>query len=477
VADLADNSVVSSSFNTSRPAKAKKAPEGGFFSSFRLRASIVVALICGLSVFGSANWMARQELQRTGLEIASRLELHAGDLQNRIEADLQNGNDPQASLNMALRNLPKLGVQVFDIKGEQIASSGDVSLQTLEKIKFPRSLSDGKVAALSGALVNQQIIELSRSLEGQLGTLGTVRLRQSQQELTWLIGIEKIAMAFGGLSFLLGLMIFSRSFSPMKALNHSLERVSKSDFSHRVPVSGCAELKSYARKFNDTLSQLEQANLQVQKVYVESALAMSRTVEAKDKYTSGHSQRVSNYCVEMGQWLGFDHDRLETIRLGALLHDIGKVAVADAVLCKQGPLDDDEFAQMRSHPMAGDRILGTLPGLRDIADIARSHHERWDGRGYPLGAKGESIPLEGRICAIADAYDALITKRSYKQAMPLEKALQIIEKDAGTHFDPELAKLFVAMKRNGKGYKSLTKDSRNGDNQRPNVPHPPTRIS
>lgn len=276
-------------------------------------------------------------------------------------------------------------------------------------------------------------------------------------EPIWMSQVPSIAGLLALVVFFAARIFLGLSFRHHSTLLKALGRASREDFSARVPVSGCREMRENAEACNHALTSLAEAQVRVSKVYLETSLALARTVEAKDRYTSGHSRRVARYCVEMGEWIGFDPERLHVLEIGALLHDIGKVAVPDSVLLKPGKLDDDEFEQMRRHPIAGDRILSALPGLRDAADVARSHHERWDGKGFPYGASGDSIPLEGRICAIADAFDAMTTKRSYKSAMPVEKALEILLHDAGAHFDPEMAQLFVAMKRNGIGYKALTK--------------------
>ena len=470
----ADNSVVSSSFNHPRQAQTKNRHQVGFLGSFRLRGALAVGMMAAVAVLGTTKWLEHRENSAASIELAKQLVQHADVLQAQLDTNRQSSVELQSAIEYALANLPQLGAQVFDLSGEVVASNGVSNLLSELSLKYPHPLPAGGVVGEIGGL---SVVEVNRQLLGELGQSGTLRLRIAIPTITWSAGVNKLAMIAAAISFLLAWLVLGRAFRALGDIHFSLARAAKSDLCHRVPIGGCGEIRGIANELNDTLDGLDDGTVKIQKVYVDTVLALSRTVEAKDRYTSGHSQRVAKYCVEMGEWLGFDYERLEILRLGALLHDIGKVAVPDSVLCKPGPLDDDEFEEMRRHPMAGDRILGAIPGLRDIADIARSHHERWDGKGYPLGVAGESIPLEGRICAIADAYDAMVTKRSYKPAMPLEKALGIIQKDAGSHFDPELAKLFVSMKRNGKGYKSLTAATEMGDNRCPDVHHPPPQVS
>jgi putative nucleotidyltransferase with HDIG domain len=340
---------------------------------------------------------------------------------------------------------------VTDLQGQVIARYGvDAESARLHKVT---ATSDGQIL---GSQKGRRFLEARYRMEGRLAPMGTLHVRRPLAKPLWAGSVPTVAMGGGAFLALFTFLWLSFAFRGVSQFRRVLSRASKEEFFHRAPLVGCGEMKSMAWDLNRTLDSLTEASVRVRNVYVETALALSRTVEAKDKYTSGHSQRVARHAVELGEAVGLDGERLEMLRIGALLHDIGKVAVPDAVLLKPGALDDAEYEEMKRHPMAGDRILAAIPGLRDIADIARSHHERWDGAGYPMGAVGDAIPLEARIVGIADAYDALTTKRSYKEAMPVERALKILEKDAGSHFDPELVRLFVAKKRSGDSYKGVS---------------------
>lgn len=174
-------------------------------------------------------------------------------------------------------------------------------------------------------------------------------------------------------------------------------------------------------------------------------VALSNAIEAKDAYTEGHAERVAHYAVEIGRQLGLPKDRLRTLRLGGLLHDIGKIGIAEEILNKPGPLDDAEWVVMKRHPEIGDRICRPLQSLRDVLPIIRSHHERPDGSGYPDGLRGEAIPLEARIVCLADIYDALATSRSYKRAFSRERCVEIIREEAERgRLDPVVVEAFVA---------------------------------
>lgn len=167
-------------------------------------------------------------------------------------------------------------------------------------------------------------------------------------------------------------------------------------------------------------------------------------LEAKDAYTSGHSSRVSRYATRSAVLLGFTDDSLEHIRLGGELHDIGKIGTREDVLNKPGPLTEPEFEHVKMHTTLGEKILAPfLTGSPIVLRIARSHHERLDGSGFPDSLRGEEIPLEARIVAVVDAFDAMTTNRAYRPSRPAPEALQELRRCAGVHFDPEVVEAFI----------------------------------
>ncbi len=168
-------------------------------------------------------------------------------------------------------------------------------------------------------------------------------------------------------------------------------------------------------------------------------LTLARTVEAKDEETEGHCERLSLLSVELGRHLGLSHRDLRALDPGGVLHDLGKAGIPDSILFKPGPLDDREWAVMRTHPVIGDQMVAPLRSLRDVRTIIRHHHERWNGSGYPDGLTGEGIPLTARVLQVVDAYDALRSERPYKDAFSHDKTVEILrgEKERGL-WDPDL---------------------------------------
>ncbi|MDD1000044.1 HD-GYP domain-containing protein [Pseudomonas sp. TNT2022 ID1044] len=190
-------------------------------------------------------------------------------------------------------------------------------------------------------------------------------------------------------------------------------------------------------------------DLSVQTPLLASLLTMSWLVEARDPYTGGHLWRVSQYCALLAKEMGFAPNEVVRIALGGFVHDLGKVGIPDAVLRKAGPLSDDEYSVIKTHPEIGKRMLEGHPFAALVMDAVWSHHEMPNGRGYPRGLTSEQIPTIAAITGICDAFDAMTSNRPYREGMPLAKALGIIESGAGSQFDSHLASSFVKLGRQG----------------------------
>jgi hypothetical protein len=192
--------------------------------------------------------------------------------------------------------------------------------------------------------------------------------------------------------------------------------------------------RRYLERTAAAVDEVREANVRLRRAHRDTIAALSRSMEAKDLYTGGHTGRVAAVSVALARGLGYDGDELEAIEIGALLHDIGKIGIPEQILRKRGPLDDEEWAIMRTHPIVSDFILAELDLDRIIRECARSSHERIDGQGYPDGLSGEEIPLPARIVFVADAFDAITTDRPYRRRRSTVAALAEIEAGAGTQF-------------------------------------------
>lgn len=188
----------------------------------------------------------------------------------------------------------------------------------------------------------------------------------------------------------------------------------------------------------------------LERSYQETLIVMANAVEMRDHYTVGHTWRVTNFALQMAVKMGWDEERLRQVQTGGVLHDVGKIAVDNAILSKPSRLTDEEYEKMKVHPERGARMMMDVVRLKPIIPYCLYHHERYDGRGYPYGLKGEDIPIEGRLIAVADTFDAMTSHRPYRRGLNPEIAIEEIEKGKGTQFDPVCADALIFCYREGK---------------------------
>jgi putative nucleotidyltransferase with HDIG domain len=204
-----------------------------------------------------------------------------------------------------------------------------------------------------------------------------------------------------------------------------------------------AKVDQRTQELRQRTEQLSQKNLELEQAYDSILEALGDALDLKDAETVGHSKRVTAFTVEIARSMGLAPEVVHTLARGAFLHDIGKMAIPDAILRKPSRLSEDEVARMREHSYLGYRMLRKIPFLADVADIVYAHQEHWDGSGYPRGLKGEEIPLGARIFAIADTLDAITSDRPYRPARGVEAAREEIGKWSGRQFDPEVVRVFL----------------------------------
>jgi putative two-component system response regulator len=296
------------------------------------------------------------------------------------------------------------------------AGTGREALSVLERIgEAPLVISDMKMPELDG-----------------IGLLGALRERYPDTSVIMLTGMSETTTAVDCLH--------------MGAADFLLKPISVGELQARV--ARALEKRALVlqnRFYQQHLErQVHEQAVRIQELFLQGVQMLARALEAKDAYTRGHSIRVSQYAVGTAQRLGFDGPSLDGIRLGGELHDIGKIGTREAVLHKPGTLTAEEFRQITEHPVLGERML--LPLARespDVLRIVRSHHERLDGRGFPDGLRGEMIPIEARIVAVADSFDAMTTERPYRDARQPDAAVAELRRVAGTQLDPAAVEAFV----------------------------------
>ncbi len=261
-----------------------------------------------------------------------------------------------------------------------------------------------------------------------------VAMRRANQSLV-AIGIGAIALALLGSSWLAKVLT-----DPIERLSTSLARLSAShDVDAKLPLAGSSrELDALTETFNALMASRAEAEAQTEAAYAGAIRALAAALDARDPYTAGHSDRVSVLSVAIGRALELSDEDLDVLRLGALLHDIGKIGIADDILRSPSPLTPAEYDVIKQHPVFGARILRTIPFLARHIVIVELHHERPDGGGYPQGLRGNDIPLLARVVHVADAYDAMTSARAYRPAMSPQAAMRELWRCSGTEYDAEI---------------------------------------
>ncbi len=271
--------------------------------------------------------------------------------------------------------------------------------------------------------------------------------------ITWIVIKKKILYVIYVLSliFQCGCILYSEA-HPETVVQFDSERTIAFDVVQSlilVSLILALIIKYMGYAYEKKKKELDEANALLAKmnerITLQAMYTLAKTIDAKDKYTNGHSMRVAKYSSMLARKMGFDEVKVEEIYNMALLHDIGKIGVPDEIINKTSSLTDEEFYVMKKHPKTGYDILSEMSEIKDLGIGARWHHERYDGKGYPDGLKGEEIPLQARIICVADAYDAMTSNRSYRSSMSQDKVKTEIIEGRGTQFDPGIADVMLEI--------------------------------
>src|SRR5438477_2751767 len=271
------------------------------------------------------------------------------------------------------------------------------------------------------------------------------------QRNAWILALVTIVVSIG-----IGIIAARRITNPLEILTESSHAIARGDFSQRVQLKSRTEIGELAQTFNFMSEELEhfvedlkRAAAENRDLFMNSIQMLAGAVDEKDPYTRGHSDRVTKYSVLIAKEMNMPEDFLETIRVSAQLHDVGKIGIEDRILKKPGALTAEEFEIMKTHTTKGANILRPVPQLKEMIPGIELHHESLDGRGYPHGLKGEEIPVLPRIIAVADTFDALTTNRPYQQAHDADDALRIIRSVSGKRLDPTAVAALEALYKRG----------------------------
>lgn len=281
----------------------------------------------------------------------------------------------------------------------------------------------------------------------ELGALG-VALSQSAVVQTssnsrWRIFLLVATANF--LIILVGINLANTITRPLIHLVQASVKITQGDLNVKVAAQSNDEISVLTESFNTMVASLNQTQQDLIHSYDETLEGWAKALELRDKETEGHSERVTQLTVRLAEAMGLTGEALMNIRRGALLHDIGKMGVPDAILHKEGPLTTEERRIIQKHPQDAYNMLKQIQYLRVALEIPYCHHEKWDGTGYPRRLKGEEIPLSARMFSVVDVYDALASDRPYRKALPLQEVLQYIKDQSGSHFDPDVVKTFIQI--------------------------------
>ena len=310
------------------------------------------------------------------------------------------------------------------------------------------ALGDGPIGAQVVQLANESwaLQPLSQIDDVRFVALASIDAAARGQTAAAMVNLAWIGL--GGVSLaMLGSIWLARTLTtPINDLSQSMTDMAAAE---RVgdplqPSGSSRELDQLTETFNSLMRSVAAAEAEAEATYLGAVRALAAALDARDPYTAGHSERVSALSVAIGHELALDADAMETLRLGALLHDVGKIGVPDEVLRKPGALTAAEFDAIKAHPSAGARILRSIPFLAPHIPIVELHHERMDGRGYPYGLMGDSIPPAARIVHVADAFDAMTSARAYRPGRLPGEAIAELRRCAGTDFDGEAVEALVA---------------------------------
>ena len=266
--------------------------------------------------------------------------------------------------------------------------------------------------------------------------------------------VQWVAIALA-LAIIASILFASGIARPIRILADRSREIAEGNYQQRVDLKTHTEIGELAQNFNMMSESIEEAIAQLKKaahenhlLFLNSVRMLAAAIDAKDPYTRGHSERVARYAIGIGKNLSLPERDMRNLRISALLHDVGKIGIDDRILRKPGALSDEEFEVMKQHPAKGAAIMSGVAQLIDIIPGMKYHHEKWSGGGYPDGLEGEQIPMQARIVAIADTFDAMTTNRPYQKAMELGYVVEKIKSFGGTRFDPRVVEAFVnAVKR------------------------------
>jgi putative nucleotidyltransferase with HDIG domain len=361
-------------------------------------------------------------------------------------------------LSMEMRSKTFAQITYYDRTGHAIYSTLPSPMDIAPELAA-QTISSKDIQSTRRALPNQRDLNVANipfaeilgswEVRGdqELGILGVALSQnavvQSSTSSRWRIFFLVASANF--LVILVGVSLANRITKPLLQLVQASMAVSKGNLDVQVQAGTNDEISILTESFNAMVASLSQSQKDLLNAYDSTLEGWAKALELRDKETEGHSERVTSLTVRAAEAVGIQGEALVNVRRGALLHDIGKMGTPDAILHKNGPLDTEERRIIQQHPQDAYNMLKQIEYLKGALEIPYCHHEKWDGTGYPRGLKGEEIPVAARLFAIADVYDALISDRPYRKALPPEEVIAYLKSQSGTYFDPHALEVFLRV--------------------------------
>lgn len=340
-------------------------------------------------------------------------------------------------------------VVLFDARGQMIATNtvlpSSASLNGSERAGLLQSNSFVH-RSLSGRRVPSEVFYVPWRLRHEVAGYAGVVVATAALDSVAASTPQILASIFGVvflLTLLAGIYISHRITRPLANLLRATKRVAEGDLTYRAAVITKDEIGEVTESFNEMTEALEESHFEVAASAEATIQTLASAIDARDPYTHGHSMRVTAYSVALARAAGFSAEQMDLVRRGSLVHDIGKIGIPDRVLGKAGPLTAHEWNLMKRHPVLGHQMLRHLKWAPEVLEIVRSHHERWDGGGYPDGLGGDSIPAMARLVAVCDTLDAMTSDRPYRSGFSFTVAAAEIRAMSGTQFDPAMVEAFA----------------------------------
>lgn len=397
--------------------------------------------------------LAKVPLSREGIQFPA-YQIIAGELRKIKEAN------PQIQYIYTMTKTEEDGIWQFVVDPEPAAKEEKSDSPTsfpgdrYNAARFPEMLRAFEIPSVDTKLeVDEWGVTLSgyapiRNRDGQtVAVLGidvkaddVYNLRKEVYERTVVI------LALGLiLSLILGVIISAQISRPIEELSRATHQLATGNLTHRIPASSKDEIGELAKSFNFMAKNLEESRQRILGFFYDVVKSLVRVLELRDHYTSGHSEAVSEYAAKIAHRLGISGEKIEKLKKMTLLHDIGKIGVKDSILHKQGSLTPEEWEAIKQHPLLGEEILKPVMGQEEMLAVVKEHHERHDGKGYPRQLSGDDISIFASIVSVADAYHAMTSDRSYRQALSPQEAVEELKKNSGTQFHPKIVEIFLQV--------------------------------